>query len=114
MIFEREEDTYFVTYKNRNADLRILSERLVAFFKSEKYSASLSSSHQREYDIIATKNNNGILYKLLDRQETWLVSIKGDSDNFILSVPYQKSRPQWLYILAPMIVQFGESYDREF
>ncbi|WP_316505570.1 hypothetical protein [Nitrosopumilus sp.] len=31
-----------------------------------------------------------------------------------MSVPYQRSRPQWFYILAPMIVQFGESYDREF
>ena len=112
MIFERENDNYFITYKNRNVDLDILSEKITEFFKSEKYTTTLSNSHPREYAITATKNN--IIYKLLDRQETWFVSIKGDSNNFIVSVPYQRSRPQWFYILAPMIVQFGESYDREY
>ncbi len=113
MIFEREDDTYFVIHKNRNVNLKTLSEKLVKFFKSEKYIPSLSSLHQREHTITAIKSNN-LLDKLLDRQETWSISIKGDSNNFIVSVPYQKSRPQWFYILVPMIVQFGESYDREF
>ncbi|MGI9566935.1 MAG: SIMPL domain-containing protein [Nitrosopumilus sp.] len=37
MFFERENDTYFVTYKNRNVDLNILSEKIIEFFKSEKH-----------------------------------------------------------------------------
>ncbi|WP_316504450.1 hypothetical protein [Nitrosopumilus sp.] len=87
MFFERENDTYFVTYKNRNVDLNILSEKIIEFFKSEKYTTT------QNYINPLTGQNNPLTREISDVfQVSYEIDIvdsvladKGDDDSVTIS-----------------------------
>ena len=109
-MFFRDENLYHITFKDHNIDLGILAEELSKFLQSLGFEVTKHKDNKR-FEI--TAENNSIFHLIMGRQMFWQIIIFGDSNNFIISIPYLESTSMWFFLLIPMMSVFGESHDRE-